>query len=87
MFLNSIFHSFLLFFLTFLCYSDMDWGNGFQGFASEMMSSTGHVGGYLYIGNFVYTYVIITVLFKISLETSTWTFWNWLAVIGSGFLW
>ena len=40
-----------------------------------------------FLGNYVYTYVIITVLIKISLETSTWTFWNWLSVIGSGFLW
>jgi phospholipid-transporting ATPase len=30
---------------------------------------------------------VVTVLFKISLETSTWTFWNWLAVVGSGVLW
>lgn len=87
MFMNSIFHSFMLFFLTFLCYTDMDWGNGFTGFASEILSPNGQVGGYLYIGNYVYTYVIITVLIKISLETSTWTFWNWLSVIGSGFLW
>jgi len=65
----------------------MDWGNGFTGFASEILSPNGQVGGYLYIGNYVYTYVIITVLIKISLETSTWTFWNWLSVIGSGFLW
>ena len=103
MFINSIFHSFLLFFLTFLCYSDIEWGeSGFTGFASEMLAPNGHTGGYLYIGkilfivafglicysgNFVYTYVIITVMFKISLETSTWTFWNWLSVIGSGALW
>lgn len=91
----------MLFFLTFLCYTDMDWGNGFTGFASEILSPNGQIGGYLYIGkhwslesvlkyflgNYVYTYVIITVLIKISLETSTWTFWNWLSVIGSGFLW
>ena len=50
MFINSIFHSFMLFFLTFLCYTDMDWGNGFTGFASEILSPNGQIGGYLYIG-------------------------------------
>ena len=53
MFINSIFHSFLLFFLTFLCYSDIEWGDsGFTGFASEMLSPNGQTGGYLYIGQF-----------------------------------
>ena len=56
MFINSIFHSFMLFFLTFLCYTDMDWGNGFTGFASEILSPNGQIGGYLYIGKFVITY-------------------------------
>ena len=42
---------------------------------------------YILSGNFVYTNVVVTVLLKISLETSTWTFWNWLSNVGSGFLW
>ena len=28
----------------------MDWGNGFTGFASEILSPNGQIGGYLYIG-------------------------------------
>ena len=56
MFINSIFHSFMLFFLTFLCYTDMDWGNGFTGFASEILSPNGQIGGYLYIGKKLYSY-------------------------------
>ena len=47
----------MLFFLTFLCYTDMDWGNGFTGFASEILSPNGQIGGYLYIGKKLYSYI------------------------------
>jgi magnesium-transporting ATPase (P-type) len=56
MFLNSIVHSFMIFFLTYACYSDLDWGagDGFGGpsggIASETLDPQGHTGGYLYIG-------------------------------------
>lgn len=90
MFLNAIVHSCLLFFVTVACFSDDVLNHGLQpnGFAMEAVNSySGKNGGYLFIGNFVYTNVVITVLLKISLETSTWTFWNWLSNVGSGFLW
>lgn len=90
MFFNAIVHSCLLFFITVACFSDdlLNHGAEPNGLAMESVNSfSGQVGGYLFIGNFVYTNVVVTVLLKISLETSTWTFWNWLSNVGSGFLW
>lgn len=90
MFFNAIVHSCLLFFITVACFSDdlLNHGAEPNGLAMEAVNSfSGQVGGYLFIGNFVYTNVVVTVLLKISLETSTWTFWNWLSNVGSGFLW
>jgi len=57
MFVNSIVHSFLIFFLTYACYSDLDWSSGgfggpSGGMAMETLSPQGQVGGYLYIGKY-----------------------------------
>ena len=55
MFANSILHSFLIFFLTYACYSDLDWSHGgfsgpSGGIAMEILTPSGQVGGYLFIG-------------------------------------
>ena len=55
MFANSILHSFLIFFLTYACYSDLDWSHGgfsgpSGGIAMEILTPSGQAGGYLFIG-------------------------------------
>ncbi|XP_076825028.1 putative phospholipid-transporting ATPase IA isoform X3 [Clavelina lepadiformis] len=75
MFANSTVHSLLLFFLpTFLLWQDVAF-------------SDGKVGGYLFLGNFVYTYVVITVCLKAGMESATWTIFTHLSVWGSIIVW
>uniref|UniRef100_A0A8B9ST69 Phospholipid-transporting ATPase n=1 Tax=Anas platyrhynchos TaxID=8839 RepID=A0A8B9ST69_ANAPL len=42
---------------------------------------------YLFVGNIVYTYVVVTVCLKAGLETTAWTRFSHLAVWGSMLLW
>ncbi|KAK6645447.1 hypothetical protein RUM43_001724 [Polyplax serrata] len=73
--LNALFHSLLLFWLPLLALQhDIIWGNGKS-------------GGYLTLGNTVYTYVIVTVCLKAGLVTSSWTWLTHLAIWGSIGLW
>ncbi|XP_076070269.1 putative phospholipid-transporting ATPase IA isoform X5 [Mytilus galloprovincialis] len=69
--LNSIFHSVLLFWLPVLSLKH------------DVAFSDGKVGDYLFLGNFVYTYVVVTVCLKAGLETSAWTWLTHLATWGS----
>lgn len=73
--LNALLHSVLLFWLPLLALQhDVIWKNGRD-------------GGYLVLGNVVYTYVVITVCVKAGLITSSWTWLSHLAIWGSIGLW
>ncbi|XP_042904105.1 probable phospholipid-transporting ATPase IA isoform X3 [Parasteatoda tepidariorum] len=68
---DSIAHSILLFWLTYLSVDhDIVWANGRD-------------GGYLLFGNMVYTFVVITVCMKAGLEMNAWTWLTHLAIWGS----
>ncbi|OWF51162.1 phospholipid-transporting ATPase IA [Mizuhopecten yessoensis] len=73
--LNSIYHSILLFWLPALSLKQ------------DSAFSDGKVGDYLFLGNFVYTYVVVTVCLKAGLETSAWTWLTHLAIWGSIVSW
>ncbi|XP_023214433.1 probable phospholipid-transporting ATPase IA [Centruroides sculpturatus] len=68
---NSIFHSVLLYWLTYLSMTqDIAWSNGKE-------------GGYLVLGNMIYTYVVVAVCLKAGLEMNAWTWVTHLAIWGS----
>ncbi|CAL1282938.1 unnamed protein product [Larinioides sclopetarius] len=68
---DSIAHSVLLFWLTYLSVdNDIVWSNGRD-------------GGYLVFGNMVYTFVVVTVCLKAGLEMNAWTWLTHLAIWGS----
>uniref|UniRef100_A0A4W4HEV1 Phospholipid-transporting ATPase n=1 Tax=Electrophorus electricus TaxID=8005 RepID=A0A4W4HEV1_ELEEL len=48
---------------------------------------SGHSVDYLFVGNIVYTYVVLTVCLKAGMETTAWTKFSHLAVWGSMVLW
>uniref|UniRef100_A0A673YPS1 Phospholipid-transporting ATPase n=1 Tax=Salmo trutta TaxID=8032 RepID=A0A673YPS1_SALTR len=49
--------------------------------------NNGHGTDYLFVGNMVYTYVVVTVCLKAGMETTAWTRFSHLAVWGSMILW
>ncbi|XP_072567472.1 phospholipid-transporting ATPase IB isoform X3 [Paramormyrops kingsleyae] len=53
----------------------------------DSVFSTGHSIDYLFVGNIVYTYVVVTVCLKAGMETTAWTRFSHLAVWGSMILW
>ncbi|XP_014207463.1 probable phospholipid-transporting ATPase IA isoform X3 [Copidosoma floridanum] len=72
---NALLHSALLYWLSlFALKHDVIWDNGRD-------------GGYLVLGNTVYTYVIVTVCAKAGLITNSWTWVTHLATWGSIMLW
>ncbi|XP_048517503.1 probable phospholipid-transporting ATPase IA isoform X3 [Dendroctonus ponderosae] len=73
--INSLVHSALLFWLPVLATQhDVLWINGKE-------------GGYLVIGNAVYTYVVVTVCLKAGLVTNSWPWPTHCAIWGSIVLW
>uniref|UniRef100_H2ZKG5 Phospholipid-transporting ATPase n=1 Tax=Ciona savignyi TaxID=51511 RepID=H2ZKG5_CIOSA len=75
MFLNATIHSLMLFYMpAFSLYNEIAFSNG-------------QVGGYLFLGNFVYTFTVFTVCLKAGLESSTWTILTHIAVWGSFAIW
>ncbi|KAJ8667378.1 hypothetical protein QAD02_009040, partial [Eretmocerus hayati] len=73
--INALLHSALLFWLPlFALQKDVIWSNGRD-------------GGYLVLGNFVYTYVVVTVCGKAGLITNSWTWVTHVAMWGSIILW
>ena len=73
--ISALVHSMFLFWLPLLAFGqDIVWANGRD-------------GGYLIIGNAVYTYVVVTVCLKAALETTTWTWLSLLAIGGSVLMW
>ncbi|XP_014226342.2 probable phospholipid-transporting ATPase IA isoform X2 [Trichogramma pretiosum] len=72
---NALLHSALLYWLSlFALEQDVIWSNGRD-------------GGYLVLGNIVYTYVVVTVCGKAGLITNSWTWVTHLAIWGSITLW
>lgn len=72
---NSILHSVILFWFTVLT------------LRQDVAFIDGKVGDYLFMGNFVYTYVVVTVCLKAGLETNAWTWLSHLAIWGSIVCW
>ncbi|NWS39050.1 AT8A2 ATPase, partial [Probosciger aterrimus] len=56
-------------------------------FLSDAVFTNGQGIDYLFVGNIVYTYVVVTVCLKAGLETTAWTRFSHLAVWGSMLLW
>ncbi|XP_055894681.1 probable phospholipid-transporting ATPase IA isoform X6 [Biomphalaria glabrata] len=72
---NAIFHAIVLFWMTVAT------------LRYDVAFPDGKVGDYLFLGNFVYTYVVITVSFKAGLEIVAWTWLTHLAIWGSIVCW
>ncbi|XP_034952573.1 probable phospholipid-transporting ATPase IA isoform X2 [Chelonus insularis] len=73
--LNALVHSSLLYWLSLLALEH------------EIIWANGRDGGYIVLGNFVYTYVVVTVCGKAGLVTNSWTWFTHLATWGSIILW
>ncbi|KOC64948.1 putative phospholipid-transporting ATPase IA [Habropoda laboriosa] len=72
---NALIHSSLLYWLSLMALKEgVVWGNGRD-------------GGYIVLGNFVYTYVVVTVCGKAGLIINSWTWVTHLATWGSIVLW
>ncbi|KAF7403429.1 hypothetical protein HZH68_006223 [Vespula germanica] len=73
--INALIHSSLLYWLPLMVLKqDVVWSNGKD-------------GGYLLLGNFVYTYVVVTVCGKAGLIINSWTWVTHAATWGSIILW
>ncbi|XP_028167293.1 probable phospholipid-transporting ATPase IA isoform X1 [Ostrinia furnacalis] len=72
--INALLHSVLLFWLPVLMAPTALWPNGRD-------------GGYLVLGNIVYTYVVLTVCLKAGLATHSWTWVTHVAIWGSVAMW
>ncbi|XP_068123083.1 phospholipid-transporting ATPase IB isoform X7 [Hyperolius riggenbachi] len=53
----------------------------------DAVFTNGQTTDYLFVGNIVYTYVVVTVCLKAGLETTAWTRYSHLAVWGSMLMW
>lgn len=73
--LNSVYHSVLLFWMTVLALEQ------------DISFKDGKVGDYLFLGNMVYTYVVVTVCFKAGFEMAAWTWLCHVAIWGSIVSW
>uniref|UniRef100_A0A4W5Q596 Phospholipid-transporting ATPase n=1 Tax=Hucho hucho TaxID=62062 RepID=A0A4W5Q596_9TELE len=73
--INALIHSIILFWFPLKV---LEHGNPFN---------NGHGTDYLFVGNMVYTYVVVTVCLKAGMETTAWTKFSHLAVWGSMILW
>ncbi|XP_068083348.1 probable phospholipid-transporting ATPase IA isoform X2 [Anabrus simplex] len=72
---NALVHSVLLFWMPLLALE------------KGVIWSNGRDGGYLLLGNVVYTYVVVTVCLKAGLVTNAWTWLTHLAIWGSIAIW
>uniref|UniRef100_A0A8D8M529 Phospholipid-transporting ATPase n=1 Tax=Cacopsylla melanoneura TaxID=428564 RepID=A0A8D8M529_9HEMI len=72
---NAIFHSVLMFWIPMIIY-----GEG-------IIWSSGKDGGYLVLGNIVYTVTVIVVCIKAGLHIRCWTYLTHLSIWGSILLW
>ncbi|XP_026920378.1 phospholipid-transporting ATPase IB-like isoform X3 [Acinonyx jubatus] len=72
---NALVHSFILFWLPM------------KMLEHDMVLQGGYTTDYLFLGNFIYTYVVVTVCLKAGLETLSWNKFNHLAIWGSIIIW
>ncbi|KAM3958124.1 ATPase phospholipid transporting 8A1 isoform 2-T2 [Aphomia sociella] len=72
---NALLHSVLLFWLPVMLASH------------HVLWPDGRDGGYLVLGNFIYTYVVLTVCLKAGLATHSWTWVTHFAIWGSVAMW
>ncbi|XP_072832128.1 phospholipid-transporting ATPase IB-like isoform X1 [Vicugna pacos] len=72
---NALVHSFILFWLPT------------KMLEHDMVLQGGHTTDYLFLGNFIYTYVVVTVCLKAGLETLSWNKFSHLGIWGSIALW
>ncbi|KAB0342926.1 hypothetical protein FD754_019852, partial [Muntiacus muntjak] len=73
--INAIVHSFILFWLPA------------KMLEHDMVSQGGYTTDYLFLGNFIYTYVVVTVCLKAGLETLSWNKFTHFAIWGSIMIW
>ncbi|XP_055677625.1 probable phospholipid-transporting ATPase IA [Lutzomyia longipalpis] len=72
---NAVLHSIFLYWMPMFSYN------------LENIWMNGHNGGYLVLGNMVYTYVVVTVCLKAGLISNSWTWLTHCAIWGSIVLW
>ncbi|CAI5773158.1 phospholipid-transporting ATPase IB [Podarcis lilfordi] len=73
--INALIHSIILFWFPL------------KALEHDAVFASGQSVDYLFVGNIVYTYVVVTVCLKAGLETTAWTKFSHLAVWGSMLLW
>ncbi|XP_044899910.1 phospholipid-transporting ATPase IB-like isoform X3 [Felis catus] len=73
--INALVHSFILFWLPM------------KMLEHDMVLQGGYTTDYLFLGNFIYTYVVVTVCLKAGLDTLSWNKFNHLAIWGSIIIW
>ncbi|XP_065751972.1 phospholipid-transporting ATPase IB isoform X2 [Phocoena phocoena] len=73
--INALVHSLILFWFPM------------KALEHDTVLANGHATDYLFVGNIVYTYVVVTVCLKAGLETTAWTKFSHLAVWGSMLIW
>ncbi|KAM9320677.1 phospholipid-transporting ATPase IB [Gastrophryne carolinensis] len=73
--INALIHSLILFWFPL------------KMMEQDAVFTDGQTTDYLFVGNIVYTYVVVTVCLKAGLETTSWTKFSHLAVWGSMLMW
>ncbi|XP_008690501.2 phospholipid-transporting ATPase IB-like [Ursus maritimus] len=73
--LNALVHSFILFWMPM------------KMLENDMVLQGGYTTDFLFLGNFIYTYVVVTVCLKAGLETQSWNKFSHLAIWGSIIIW
>ncbi|XP_047612182.1 phospholipid-transporting ATPase IB-like [Phacochoerus africanus] len=73
--INAFVHSFILFWLPT------------KMLKHDMVLPGGYTTDHLFLGNFIYTYVVVTVCLKAGLETMSWNKFSHLAIWGSILIW
>ncbi|XP_047410286.1 phospholipid-transporting ATPase IB-like [Sciurus carolinensis] len=73
--MDALIHSFILFWFPM------------KMLEHDMIFQRGYSTDYLFLGNFIYTYVVVTVCLKAGLETTSWNTFSHVAVWGSIISW
>ncbi|XP_069905278.1 phospholipid-transporting ATPase IB isoform X1 [Oryctolagus cuniculus] len=73
--MNALVHSFILFWFPA------------KMLKHDIVLQHGYTTDYLFLGNFIYTYVVVTVCLKAGLETMSWNKFSHLAIWGSISIW
>ncbi|XP_077651608.1 phospholipid-transporting ATPase IB-like [Urocitellus parryii] len=73
--INALIHSFILFWFPT------------KMLEHDMILRHGYTTDYLFLGNFIYTYVVVTVCLKAGLETTSWNRFSHVAIWGSIISW